>query len=52
MNIEFEKEVCAWLTIPSIPKKEWDGNSSFKYGVAVINQKGNEKVQVQCSCFL
>lgn len=49
MNIEFEKEVCEWLTIPSIPKKEWDGNSSFKYGVAVINQKGNEKAYAVAS---
>lgn len=33
--IQFEFEVCKYLNIPSIPKKEWDGKSSFKDGVAV-----------------
>lgn len=36
-NVFFEKEVCEYLMIPSIPKKEWNGNDSFKYGVAIIN---------------
>lgn len=34
-KIFFEKEVCDFLKLPSIPKKEWDGKSSFKNGVAV-----------------
>lgn len=34
--IKFEKEVCEYLHIPSIPKKEHDGKSSFKKGVAVV----------------
>lgn len=34
--IKFEKEVCEYLRIPSIPKKEHDGKSSFKKGVAVV----------------
>ena len=34
--ISFEKEVCTYLNIPSLPKKEWDGKSSFKNAVAVI----------------
>ena len=35
MGIRFEKEVCQYLSLPSIPLKEWNGKSSFKYGVAV-----------------
>ena len=35
MGIRFEKEVCQYLSLPSIPLKEWDGTSSFKDGVAV-----------------
>lgn len=31
-----EKEICHYLDIPSIPKKEWDGKSSFKDGVALV----------------
>lgn len=31
-----EKELLAYLNIPSIPKKKWDGIKSFKDGVAVI----------------
>ena len=34
--ISFEKEVCAFLNIPSIPKKEWNGRDSFKNGVAIV----------------
>lgn len=34
--IRFEKEVCDYLRIPSIPKKEHDGKSSFKKGVAIV----------------
>ena len=39
--INFEKEVCKLLNIPSIPKKEWDGKSSFKNGVAEIKLAGD-----------
>lgn len=35
MGIRFEKEVCQYLSLPSIPLKEWNGKTSFKYGVAV-----------------
>lgn len=35
--ILYEQQVCDQLNIPSIPKKEWDGKSSFKYGVAVLD---------------
>lgn len=34
--VNFENEVCAFLRIPSIPKKAWDGKSAFKRGVAVL----------------
>lgn len=41
--IGFEKEVLLFLNIPSIPKKEWDGKSSFAKGVAVLEMRdGNE----------
>ena len=36
MMISFEKEICAYLNIPSLPKKEWDGKSSFKNAVAIV----------------
>lgn len=39
--ISFEKEVCSYLNIPSLPKKEWDGKSSFKNAVATIKLGGS-----------
>lgn len=36
-----EREVCDYLGIPSIPKRKWDGKTSFKDGVAVVDL-GNE----------
>ena len=39
--ISFEKEVCSYLNIPSLPKKEWYGKSSFKNAVATINLGGS-----------
>lgn len=35
-NILFEKEVCAFLDLPSIPKKLHDNKSGFAKGVAVV----------------
>ena len=35
MGIRFEKEVCQYLSLPSIPLKEWDSKTSFKDGVAI-----------------
>lgn len=35
MGIRFEKEVCDFLSLPSIPKRQWDGKTSFKDGVGV-----------------
>lgn len=37
MEVKFKAEVISYLRIPSIPKKEWDGKTSFKDGVAVTN---------------
>lgn len=34
--VEFEKEVVAYLNLPSLPKKEWNQRDSFKDGVAVV----------------
>lgn len=34
--IEFEKTICEYLHLPSIPKKTWDGKASFDKGVAVV----------------
>ena len=33
--MRFEKEVCQYLSLPSIPLKEWNGKTSFKEGVAI-----------------
>ena len=35
--VEYEKEVIAYLNIPSIPKKEWNQQDSFQNGVAVVS---------------
>lgn len=35
-KIKYENEVCEYLGIPNIPKKEHDGKSSFKKGVAIV----------------
>lgn len=35
--IQCEKDIIAYLNLPSIPVKKWDGRSSFKYGVALLN---------------
>jgi len=47
--IEFEKEVIAYLNIPSIPKKEWNGKDSFQDGVAVINLTLNRQAFAVCT---
>lgn len=38
MNVRFEKEVCAFLNLPSLPLKEWDGETAFDKGVAIVKQ--------------
>lgn len=37
--IQFEKEVISYFNLPSIPKKEWDGKSSFEKGIALLKLK-------------
>lgn len=42
-EILFEQQVCTKLNIPSIPKREWDCKSSFKFGVAVVGLDGDRQ---------
>lgn len=48
MNISFEKEIIAHYKLPSIPKKEWDGKSSFQDGVAIINLLDDTQAYAAC----
>lgn len=44
---KFEKEVCKFLNIPSLPKNEWDKKSSFDNGVAIVKRlHGGEELAV------
>lgn len=47
--IEFEKEVIDYLKIPSIPKRDWDGLSSFQDGVAVVNISLGRQAYAVCT---
>ena len=47
--IEFEKEVIAYLNLPSIPKRDWDGLSSFQSGVAVVNMSLGRQAYAVCT---
>lgn len=47
--IHFEQEICATLSIPSIPKKEWDKKSSFKTGVAITELAQGEEAYAVCT---
>lgn len=38
-----KQEVLSFLKIPSIPRKPWDGKSSFKNGVAVLKSERGEE---------
>jgi hypothetical protein len=49
MNIYFEKEICEYLSLPSIPKKKWDGKSSFTSGVAITNIACNNQAYAVCT---
>lgn len=49
MEILYEKEVVRYLNIPSIPKKEHDGVSSFKDGVAIVNIPFGRKAYAVCT---
>lgn len=43
MNIRFEKDVLDYLNLPKLPVKEWDGQSPFDKGVAVVKLAFDEK---------
>lgn len=47
--IEFEKEVIKYLNIPSIPKKEWDGKSSFQKGVGLLSLRDEREAYAVAS---
>lgn len=49
METLFEKEVIKHLNLPSIPKKEWDGKSSFSKGVALISLHGEREAYAVAS---
>ena len=49
MGIRFEKEVCQYLSLPSIPLKEWDKKSSFKDGVAVTKLSFGDLAYAVCT---
>lgn len=36
-KILFESEVCKYLNLPNIPKKEWDKKTPFNKGVAIVD---------------
>lgn len=36
MKIYFENEILEYLSLPSVPAKKWDGEKSFKDGVAIV----------------
>lgn len=45
--VNFESEVLAYLNLPAIPKKEWNGTDEFKNGVAVVSlRSGGEAYAV------
>lgn len=49
METLFEKEVIQHLNLPSIPKKEWDGKSSFSKGVALLSLRGEREAYAVAS---
>lgn len=47
-NVFFEREICEYYALPSIPLKEWDGQSSFTKGVAIIKLAQNNFAYAAC----
>lgn len=47
--IEFEKEIIAYLNLPSIPRKEWNQIDSFQSGVAVVNMSLGRQAYAVCT---
>lgn len=48
-KIDFEEKIVAYLGLPSLPQKTWDGRSSFKHGVATIEFVDGRKAYAVCS---
>jgi hypothetical protein len=44
-----EKEILEFLNIPSIPKKEWDGQKTFAKGVAIVKTRDGGEAYAACS---
>lgn len=49
MEVLFLKEITTHLNIPKIPKKEWDGTSFFKVGVAILELRSGERAYAVAS---
>lgn len=49
MTISFEQEVLEYIDLPSIPKKKWDGKSSFKDGVAIVAHTDGSQSYALCT---
>ena len=47
--VRFKQDVCNYLRLPDIPKKKWDGKTSFEYGVGVAITKNEEQCYVVVS---
>jgi len=47
--IYFEQDVCKYLNIPSVPKRVWDGKSSFKRGVVVTTTETGAQAYAVCT---
>lgn len=47
--IQFEKEIINYLKLPGIPKRVWDGLSSFDDGVAVVNLTLGNQAYAVCA---
>lgn len=48
-KIDFEEKVVAYLGLPGLPQKTWDGRSSFKHGVATVEFVDGRKAYAVCS---
>lgn len=46
--INYEKEICSYYGLPSIPKREWDGKSEFDKGVAVVELRDERLAYAAC----
>lgn len=48
--IHFEREVTNYLSLPAIPKREYDGKMSFDKGVAIVEMHDGSMAYAVCSC--